>query len=128
MGLAASMLSLPVGAIVGCLSFHVSGNWSGWRFWIFPSLLVVGLLGMFLPLTILCARYDGTSVWESLQRGECWSTGGDLSYYRLGVAAGIFIGTGLTGTFLLQCKGGDAQAEEARGDGVTDYGAVSEGV
>lgn len=106
MGLAMSMLCLPVGSLIGCcagLCVHVSSYHSKWTMIAFPSMLLFGLLGLFLPLVILCSKYDETPMSQSLTEGECWSEGGRMPYSGLGVAAGIFIGIGLTGTLWSLC-------------------------
>lgn len=110
MGLAISIfIALPVGAVVGCClgpcatkAFEASPlkrQCCSFRTLLFPSLLAIGVLGLFVPLFVLCARYDGVSVSTALTEGVCWSTStaGQMPYTGLGFAAGIITGIGLTG-------------------------------
>mmetsp|Transcript_31239 Transcript_31239/g.40405 ORF Transcript_31239/g.40405 Transcript_31239/m.40405 type:complete len:160 (-) Transcript_31239:260-739(-) len=107
MGLGISIfIALPVGAVVGCClgpcatkAFEASPlkrQCCSFRTLLFPSLLAIGVLGLFVPLFVLCARYDGVSVSTALTEGACWSTGVQ-AYTGLGFAAGIITGIGLTG-------------------------------
>lgn len=106
MGLAISIfIALPVGAVVGCClgpcatkAFEASPlkrQCCSFRTLLFPSLLAIGVLGLFVPLFVLCARYDGVSVSTALTEGACWSK--QAPYTGLGFAAGIITGIGLTG-------------------------------
>jgi len=67
---------------------------------------LIGLLGMFLPLSLVCAKADGVP-WSSLEwwsKGECWSTGGSMPGTTLGVFAGIFCGVGAGGLLITLCR------------------------
>ena len=114
MGLAISIfLALPIGAGVGCClgpfvtnafastPAPVEKQWYSLRTLLFPGLLAIGLLCLYVPLFVLCARYDGVSVSTAATEGSCWSTGGTMPYNGLGVAAGLVTGTGATGCFWL---------------------------
>lgn len=68
---------------------------------LFPSLLAIGIIGLYVPLIVLCAKYDGESVATAMYSGACWSTGGRMPYTNLGLCAGIFTGIGLTGCLWL---------------------------
>jgi hypothetical protein len=66
----------------------------------------IGLLGMFLPLSLMCAEADGVP-WSSFEwwsKGECWSTGGSMPGRTLGAWAGIFCGVGAGGFFVTLCR------------------------
>lgn len=112
MGLAISIfLALPIGLGVGCClgpcvtkAFQTSTlerKFCSARNLLFPSLLVFGVIGLYVPLLILCANYDGVSVATAMTTGSCWSTGGNMPYNGLGVAAGIVTGIGVTGCLWL---------------------------
>ncbi len=112
MGLAISIfLALPIGACVGCClgpcatkafeSTPLEKKFCSARNLLFPSLLVIGVIGLFVPLFVLCAQYDGVSVSTALNSGACWSTGGAMPYGGLGFAAGFITGIGLSGCLWL---------------------------
>eukprot|EP00591_Stephanopyxis_turris_P013338 CAMPEP_0195520818 /NCGR_PEP_ID=MMETSP0794_2-20130614/17564_1 /TAXON_ID=515487 /ORGANISM="Stephanopyxis turris, Strain CCMP 815" /LENGTH=135 /DNA_ID=CAMNT_0040650245 /DNA_START=24 /DNA_END=431 /DNA_ORIENTATION=- len=70
----------------------------------YALLLLVGLFGMYLPLTFLCARLDDRDWTLFYGQGECWSTGGSMPYQWLGLLAGICIGIGFTAFLLTLSK------------------------
>jgi len=60
----------------------------------------VGLFGLYLPLTILCAKADHDR-WKPYKgEGECWSEGSG-AYANLGIAAGALMGFGVGGLIIL---------------------------
>eukprot|EP00986_Skeletonema_menzelii_P009395 scaffold4266_cov139-Skeletonema_menzelii.AAC.19 len=112
MGLAISLMTLPIGACVGCTmgpcitkAFNTTPSFErkccSIRILLFPSLLIIGLIGFYIPLFLLCAKYDGVSVSTAMTEGSCWSTGGAMPYTGLGFAAGTTVGIGVTGCLWL---------------------------
>lgn len=108
MGLAISIfIALPIGACVGCCLGPCATNafaatplerrCCAFRTLLFPCLLAIGVLCLYVPLFVLCAKYDGVSVSTAMTEGACWSTGGAAPYSGLGAAAGVVTGIGLTG-------------------------------
>jgi len=105
MGLCCCTFLTPVGACLGCSSWCCAKNLDSEKIGQFryfaAALLVIGIFGLYLPLTVLCARVQGAS-WEIYPTdGECWSEGSGV-YANLGVAAGLCIGAGATGFIVTQ--------------------------
>mmetsp|Transcript_24 Transcript_24/g.75 ORF Transcript_24/g.75 Transcript_24/m.75 type:complete len:145 (+) Transcript_24:168-602(+) len=63
-----------------------------------PALLAIGIFGLYLPLTFLCAKADGVE-WKLgrlyAEASECWSTGGSFPLLNLGSAGGLVTGAGI---------------------------------
>ena len=63
-------------------------------------ILCFGLFGLYVPLTIICAKADDAE-WALfyVDESDCWSAGGEFSFsgFYIGAFAGIFIGVGVGG-------------------------------
>ena len=83
-------------------------------------ILCFGFFGLYVPLTIICAKADDAK-WALFKGGgQCWSTEGDMPGVNIGTFAGIFIGVGVAGlvvTLLRKTKeystvGGDVEIQD----------------
>eukprot|EP00546_Thalassionema_frauenfeldii_P010497 CAMPEP_0178915454 /NCGR_PEP_ID=MMETSP0786-20121207/12036_1 /TAXON_ID=186022 /ORGANISM="Thalassionema frauenfeldii, Strain CCMP 1798" /LENGTH=515 /DNA_ID=CAMNT_0020588567 /DNA_START=116 /DNA_END=1663 /DNA_ORIENTATION=- len=113
------MLSFPLGSVTGCSAacfypkppsfvHHVGKN----RFWLFASLslLVIGYLILYLPLSYLCSEGE----WKFFpSSGPCWSEA-NPSYTTLGLITGVVIGIsfGTSAVFFLSYLKAKAYAQE----------------
>ncbi|KAL9190006.1 hypothetical protein ACHAXT_009681 [Thalassiosira profunda] len=109
-----TMISCPVGLCAGSAAavtlgnertaLHPEGRSRRGLLVLFGGLLLAGLLFLYLPLTIMCARADKAPWVPYKGSGHCWSegtgTGADL-----GLAAGAVMGTGLSGLLCVLFRG-----------------------
>jgi hypothetical protein len=67
-------------------------------------LFFASFFGLYIPLTILCARAGGVPWSLYPTDGECWSEGGSMPYVSLGQMAGFLMGFAACGLLATALK------------------------
>jgi hypothetical protein len=108
-----SPIGLTVGSSTACCKIHilqrdpplvVFRGVDATLICFFAFLLLASFVGLYIPLTVLCARADGVPWKFYPTEGECWSEGGAGTWMGLGLAAGFLMGFATVGLAIAVCR------------------------